>query len=915
MGAMKQIQQFSFLLFGVMVVLIGCRETVTPAAVNPTATTIVTETAAVPITLPATEMRPPIVAVTELPTITPSPTIKPTATPDWQDDDLFSISERRIANSDGDMEAIITFSQPTSEDAGGNNYNRVDVVDMQTGASQLVGERWERAALGGTQFSVRAWSADKQTLYFEQTGVGDGCGVASGGGQLQQFEMATGDVSAAPYVGLPNAAETYFATLDNDKLLLTETATGDEQRIPFDVPSGDWLAGKLAWLDEDTVTFTVYEDDPCPFPVFADVEVDAPSGRLSIVPTATPIPSPTPTATPSPTPEPLGYVSSPCAFDTAEIVRDVSCGVLTVPENRSDPDNQNRVKLPVAIFASPSNDPQPDPIIFLDGGPGANTLAIAEYAFELQFGLLLQDRDLILFDQRGMGFAEPSLACPEFDAMMAADAEKVLTVRQARRTVLAVMEACHARLTAENIDLSAYNSVASAADVADLRLALGYDEWNLLGVSYGTRLAQTIMRDHPEGVRSVVLDSVQPIAADMLVTAETNTKRAFDLLYQRCAAVYSCSSRFTAGITADLAALAAQLDDEPLPVSVFFNEQFLEIPLTGDRLIGLIYEGLYSAELIPYLPRLITEVEDGDTALVSVLLASELISNQFASIGAHFSIQCREEHSFVDEDEIEQLEDAVFSGLFDTSLTLGPLALDVCDIWDVDPAPATENNAITSTIPTLILAGSFDPITPPAWGQQVAAGLSNSQFFQLGDAGHGVSATVCGRALLFAFYDTPTRALTGRCAGGRVPQFQFAQVLAPVEMVSADLFAFDLKTKLPFGWTEMLPGVYARQNSVADPTVLMQQATAGDDTDAFLNQLIGGLEIDLGEPTDTYSTTQAMWTQYQTPLGNTLVDVAVTTDGDNTIGVVLISDTAEREILYRQVMLPVLETVRLIDRD
>jgi len=176
---------------------------------------------------------------------------------------------------------------------------------------------------------------------------------------------------------------------------------------------------------------------------------------------------------------------------------DIECGYLLVPENRAKPGNTPTIELAFAIVYAPTEDVQPDPIIYLAGGPGGNAVADVESWLEIPY---LGDRDLILLDQRGTGYSLPSLNCPEVEA-----GEEEVEAGEDNGT-----EACRDRLIDEGVDLQAYNSAENAADVADLRVALEYDEWNLYGISYGTRLALTVMRDHPEGVRSVIIDSVYP---------------------------------------------------------------------------------------------------------------------------------------------------------------------------------------------------------------------------------------------------------------------------------------------------------------------------------------------------------------------------------------------------------------------
>jgi pimeloyl-ACP methyl ester carboxylesterase len=117
---------------------------------------------------------------------------------------------------------------------------------------------------------------------------------------------------------------------------------------------------------------------------------------------------------------------------------------------------------------------------------------------------VLAQRDLVLFDQRGTGYSQPRLDCPERSAVTPALLDGSLSAEQAQGAIVEAFRRCRERLLAQGIDLSAYNSAASAADLNDLRLALGYEKLNLYAVSYGTRLALTLMRDYPQAVRSAV---------------------------------------------------------------------------------------------------------------------------------------------------------------------------------------------------------------------------------------------------------------------------------------------------------------------------------------------------------------------------------------------------------------------------
>jgi pimeloyl-ACP methyl ester carboxylesterase len=195
------------------------------------------------------------------------------------------------------------------------------------------------------------------------------------------------------------------------------------------------------------------------------------------------------------------FQSAPCPFKPAAGVvegKDVRCGYMTVPEDHSRPQGPT-IRLAVAIFKSASPSPAPDPVVDLQGGPGTPLLA---YASDLTPGIISSiwtgDRDFILLDQRGVGYSQPSLACTESTTMPHATSQQVL-------------RACHDRLVRQGINLDDdYTTIQNAEDVHDLVRALGYQQVNLYGISYGTRLAITVMRLFPSDVRSAVLDSTSP---------------------------------------------------------------------------------------------------------------------------------------------------------------------------------------------------------------------------------------------------------------------------------------------------------------------------------------------------------------------------------------------------------------------
>ena len=270
----------------------------------------------------------------------------------------------------------------------------------------------------------------------------------------------------------------------------------------------------------------------------------------------------------------------------------ITCGYLTVPENRADP-NSVYVNLAVAIIHASGTRPRTDPILYLEGGPGGSALADPDYWLE---SLLHTSRDIILLDQRGTGFSLPSLDCPETDAYSAEE-------DSGYASMVAAATACRDRLTLDGVDLTQYNSANSAADVEDLRLALGIDKWNLYGVSYGTRLALTVMRDFPEAVRAVVLDSVYPPNVKGYTEDPANSIAAIETLVKGCAGDEECAGAFP-NLKKRFYRVVADLNKTPVEVG--------DYTYTGDDLVNFLFNSLYDTTLIPYLPLAIYAASEGN---------------------------------------------------------------------------------------------------------------------------------------------------------------------------------------------------------------------------------------------------------------------------------------------------------------
>ncbi len=439
----------------------------------------------------------------------------------------------------------------------------------------------------------------------------------------------------------------------------------------------------------------------------------------------------------------------------------VSCQWLIVPERR-DSRSTKTIKLAVATLQSRAAKPEPDPVVFLEGGPGGSAVAtLSNFATSP----MLENRDIIVFDQRGAGKSEPSLNCPEREEAVLLD----LTRAEPHSVELAAMreaiKACKDRLESEGVDLEGYDTEESASDVADLRKALELDEWNLYGVSYGTRLALATMRSHPEGIRSVVLDSVYPTDDGGLDYLTTGADAAFERLFDACAADVDCAEQYP-DIEEQFASVVADLNAAPAEITL--SSLGLDLLVTGDDVLAGLFDGLYDTNLIPTLPTLIDSVASGDVGSLEVAGEQGIHLLNDGSEGMFISMECADAARFAGRARDERIAESPG----DKSSLVRFAAQPYCDDWGVEPLPDSFSRPVRSKIPALVFAGSLDPITPASDSKRASKTLTNSTYVELAGWGHAVTkGTDCPRAIRQAFLDDPAAELDVSCADAPPPAF------------------------------------------------------------------------------------------------------------------------------------------------
>ncbi len=446
-----------------------------------------------------------------------------------------------------------------------------------------------------------------------------------------------------------------------------------------------------------------------------------------------------------------------CNYDKLPV--QATCGYLAVPQDHNRPDGP-LILLAVTILKARNPSSAPDAVVYLAGGPGSSATLDVEIWAKQPF---LKRRDLVLVDQRGTGNSSPNLNCPEL--------ERIASRFEATKTLEAA-QSCHERLVKEGIDLSLFNSTQSAADLEALRQTLGYKRWNLLGASYGSRLALIAMRDYPEGIRSAILDSANPPQVNAFEEEAINGALAFQALFQGCAANQFCNAAFP-DLPEVFYELMQSLDNNPVQVNLPdpTTGEDVTVLLDGARLANQIFTALYSVSSIELVPYVIYALHDGNYQALAYLYNEKVKSQRLRqeeedlanSEGLFYSVLCREETPHNDWQKAQQIAQTGPTTAVHLLKDIRSL-FDVCAIWEVETDDAGGNLPIQSDINTLILAGEYDPVTPPAWGQAAAQYLPRSQFFLFPGLGHTVLFDhPCPQSIIADFLESPRQTLDPAC--------------------------------------------------------------------------------------------------------------------------------------------------------
>ena len=427
-----------------------------------------------------------------------------------------------------------------------------------------------------------------------------------------------------------------------------------------------------------------------------------------------------------------------CTIGNAVATLSAECATVTVPLDYDNP-SLGTVNLSVSRLRAHGNNPQQDPFTLIAGGPGQSA-AESYPAVAFAFRHILRERDIILVDQRGTGDSNrlDCPAAPDTDSLEF-DAELVST---------------QSRLCVESLDADPrfYTSSLAVRDLEQVRKLLGAEQWNLYGISYGTRVALHYMRRFPRRARTVILDAVVPPDVALGPDIAPLAQRALDKQLKRCANDLACNAAFpdiaqrTQTLVESLASQSRTIQFEDVSTGRLQTMEFTSRHLAVT--LRFMSYSTHGASLLPSMLHEAIENENFAPLARQSLIQTASLDSALAA-GMHNAVICTEDVPFINADmDRSGSEDTYLGADLIDALLLS------CEQWPEGIRDDDFKQPVTVDVPTLVLSGDADPVTPPAYGQQVADALPQALHIINPYQGHMQAPLGCIPGIMAEFVDS-----------------------------------------------------------------------------------------------------------------------------------------------------------------
>ena len=466
--------------------------------------------------------------------------------------------------------------------------------------------------------------------------------------------------------------------------------------------------------------------------------------------------------TPAPNPDIGRYEPIACPMAVPD-GKDASCGLISVPERHERPHGPV-IKLAVAQFKSPNPQAAPDPLVLNNGGPGDSNFEGFFPVLSSPLGdALLEQRDVVLVELRGLYYSQPNLVAEEVFEAQLDIVGKDMKGPEANEALLDAMGRSAARFVEEGIDLPAYNHVEMAADIDLVLTQLGYDQFNLFGTSAGTMVAQEVMRGYPERLRAVVLNAAVPNGAALFQQMFVNAASSLRRYFRMCEADEACATAYP-NIEGRFFDMLAELNRSPLELEVVspVSGEETTLVLNGDKVSSWVFVSMYwNTQIVRSLDRL----TKGDFAQIQNDPNIFFPMPRFAYALGYTTTLAANPGFAAAELEMPDRYRSFVDGL---ALFFSPRLMEATrELWTDDRVPSAGPEPLVSDVPTLIMNGALDHVLPKELLSEFASGLSQGHLFVFEGVAHSpVDVGECALTMMMAFLADPSGAPDSSCVAG-----------------------------------------------------------------------------------------------------------------------------------------------------
>ncbi len=427
----------------------------------------------------------------------------------------------------------------------------------------------------------------------------------------------------------------------------------------------------------------------------------------------------------------------PCTITVAAVEVDAHCSDFARLENPEDT-NGRVITLAAIKFPARTPEPETDAFTIIQGGPGGSSIDMG-IGFSRAFEDIRRKRDIIIIDQRGTGRSN----------MLTCDMPEDSSVQYNPEIAKRLNKACADKLSKDN-DLRFYTTSVAVDDLEALRQAAGYNQLNLYGVSYGTRVVQHFMRKYPDSTRTAILDGVAHIGLNLAGgEIARRWENSFNAINQRCQADAVCKAQH-GDLRESFDQVINDLSEAPVSVNIPHPStgEPKQYTFNKDSLFGAVRLMAYSTESVSLMPLLISRAKAKDYRFMAAQLIKleEGFSKEFA-FGMHNSVACTEDAPFVTQAERAKADGTIVGDLMASVMQAS------CSVWPRGVMDENFREPFSSNVPTLVLSGATDPITPPENGEIATKMLGNAKHIVMPAHGHGVIARGCMPKLASMFIE------------------------------------------------------------------------------------------------------------------------------------------------------------------